>query len=218
MKQNSSVSIGLVVLVLITLLAVIMRNVDLPSPQETGDAEAPTLDDLKSLLPSDADDAQRIQEIEESPLGTIVDRGEADYVEGRAVRCGDGDSFDLLIGGHSNQKRTVRLHGVDAPELHQERGKEAQRALEALVKNKDVKLLVLERDRHGRLVAVAHTGETHVNLALVARGWAWHYRRHNQSEILFEAEELAKENELGIWQDENPEMPWRWRRDNPRTD
>ena len=74
------------------------------------------------------------------------------------------------------EKARVSLHGIDTSERDQPYGKEATRALDALI---DTKVFVEEQDtdRYGRLVGVLYTPEgLNVNLAMVCGGHAW--RKH----------------------------------------
>lgn len=85
-------------------------------------------------------------------------------------RVVDGDTIVLM------DKTRVRLHGIDTPERDQPYGKQATRALDALI---ETKVFVAEKDtdRYGRLVGVLYTPEgLNVNLAMVGSGHAW--RKH----------------------------------------
>ena len=85
-------------------------------------------------------------------------------------RVVDGDTIVLM------DKTRVRLHGIDTPERDQPYGKQATRALDALI---ETKVFVAEKDtdRYGRLVGVLYTPEgLNVNLAMVCGGHAW--RKH----------------------------------------
>ena len=85
-------------------------------------------------------------------------------------RVVDGDTIVLM------DKTRVRLHGIDTPERDQPYGKQATRALDALI---ETKVFVEEQDtdRYGRLVGVLYTPEgLNVNLAMVCGGHAW--RKH----------------------------------------
>ena len=76
-------------------------------------------------------------------------------------RVVDGDTIVLM------DKTRVRLHGIDTPERDQPYGKQATRALDALI---DTKVFVEEKDtdRYGRLVGVLYTPDgLNVNLEMV---------------------------------------------------
>ena len=62
-------------------------------------------------------------------------------------------------------------------------------------------------------------GEQDINLGQLAEGYAWHYQyyaRKTQGRDDFQryavAEQQAREQRLGLWQDENPTPPWNFRR------
>ncbi|MEO9684731.1 MAG: thermonuclease family protein [Tateyamaria sp.] len=59
----------------------------------------------------------------------------------------DGDS--LVI-----KKTEIRIYGVDAPELNHPYGKKAKWAMVALCKGQQVRAKIIEKDVHGRAVAM----------------------------------------------------------------
>ncbi|MAW85219.1 MAG: nuclease [Phyllobacteriaceae bacterium] len=107
----------------------------------------------------------------------------------------DGDT--VRLGGER-----VRLKGIDAPELDQtcQRagatqacGRQARAVLERLTDGRPMRCRGWERDRHGRLLAVCHAGETDLNGAMVASGWAVAFGA-------YEAEEArARLERRGMW-------------------
>ena len=68
----------------------------------------------------------------------------------------------------------VRYIGMDTPEYDQTCGTEATQANAALVAGQTVRLVrdVSETDQYGRLLRYVYVGDTFVNGALVAGGWA----------------------------------------------
>ena len=110
--------------------------------------------------------------------------------EGKCVRVLDGDTIDVLIDGHDQQR--VRLFGIDSPETRHGQDKPGQpysqvarRTLGELVKGKQV--TVVDRGRsYGRIVGSVTTtgadGQTlDVELEMLRRGLAWHYKRFDAS-------------------------------------
>ena len=81
----------------------------------------------------------------------------------------------------------MRLHGIDAPELDQPfwwqgqklmGGTMALAALEALTAGVRLRCEVVERDRHGRIVAKVFSPKgVDIGRRLVSAGWALAYRR-----------------------------------------
>lgn len=115
------------------------------------------------------------------------------------ARAGDGDS--LTVSGIS-----VRLYGIDAPELGQtcfrastawKCGEEARRQLQAMLDGQQVHCRRLDSDEYGRTLAICTAGQTELNQAMVESGWATAFRRYSDAYI---AQELnAKNAGLGIW-------------------
>ena len=114
--------------------------------------------------------------------------------------------------------QVVRLHGIDAPELDQtfwwrgrclSCGTMALAALEALTAGLPLRCEVVERDRHGRMVAKCFTPDgSDVGQRLVAAGWALAYRRYSTDYVA--AETAARQAGRGIWRGRFVK-PWDWR-------
>lgn len=83
----------------------------------------------------------------------------------------DGDTIDINLNGAVVR---VRYIGMDTPEYDQTCGTEATQANAALVAGQSVRLVrdVSETDQYGRLLRYVYVGDTFVNGALVAGGWA----------------------------------------------
>ncbi|MCY4137235.1 MAG: thermonuclease family protein [Rhodobacteraceae bacterium] len=129
------------------------------------------------------------------------------------VQVIDGDT--LRIGG-----QTVRLFGVDAPELKQlcharERdyacGQRAREYLESLVRGKRVECRVLSDDRYGRHVSLCVIdGQRDLAYQMVLAGWALDYRQYSDGH--YEApERRARLLKRGMWAGKIL-APWDWRR------
>lgn len=123
----------------------------------------------------------------------------------------DGDSL-------RKGKEEYRLAAIDAPELHQNCkdargevyscGREAQRALRALVGGGSIDCIVTDVDRYGRAVATCTKGARDINAEMVRLGWAIAYRRHGTDYV--DAENEARSAGRGIWQGDF-ETPEDWR-------
>ncbi len=134
----------------------------------------------------------------------------ADCLTGLA-RVIDGDT--IIVAGES-----VRLHGIDAPELDQSfrwRGKQlacgmmALAALEALTAGVTLRCEGFGRDRHGRLVAKCFSPNgIDIGRRLVSAGWALAYRRYSTDYV--DAEEEARKARRGMWRGTFMK-PWEWR-------
>ena len=84
----------------------------------------------------------------------------ADTIRGPVTRVVDGDTFEMDVThvGKKNTKEyneseTVRIAGIDAPELGTEAGKKAKAELDKKLSGKEVRCKVQARDTYGRVVA-----------------------------------------------------------------
>jgi len=127
----------------------------------------------------------------------------------------DGDTVDARLD--SGMIR-IRLHGIDAPELSQARGRAAKEALSRLVFGLRVGVEPFEQDRYDRLVARLWLGEVDVNAELIRQGAAWVYRRYADDPEYCRYEADAREAHRGLWSlpDEQRAAPWEWRQRKSR--
>lgn len=131
---------------------------------------------------------------------------------GRITRLADGDSFEVRTD--NGQRLEVRLWGIDAPEGRQAGGREARAALQRLTKRYPVLLAPVEYDQYGRLLANAYCHDLWLNHAMLTNGWAWHYVHFSDNPELAAAESEARRAKRGLWQAQEPQPPWEWRRQN----
>ena len=147
-------------------------------------------------------------------------------------KVSDGDT---LVVKDNNQKTKVRFACIDAPEIpHSQRerksksvrdknqfswGLKAQTRVQQLVQQggNRVSLDIIETDQYGRTVAeVRLPNGIFVQEILLQEGLAKVYRRYlNQwpsKEILQQAELQAKQQKVGIWNDQKFIDPWQYRR------
>ncbi len=142
----------------------------------------------------------------------------AQGVPSQVVSVGDGDTIRILI---NRKKETIRMACIDAPEKKQAPyGASATNRLRQLLpQGKGVQVRSIERDRYGRMVAEVFAGDQSINLQMVKEGQAVVYRRYlnacKDSQVQYlEAEERAKGKRLGFWNQNNPTMPWDYRRNS----
>lgn len=130
-------------------------------------------------------------------------------ITGKVVHVTDGDTVIVQSG---QIKTIIRLDGIDAPESDQQKGKESAGKLQELVLDKEVSVSFSEKDKYGRTIGRIYVEDTWVNLEMVKSGYAWHYKKYSKDETLAEAEKAARKNEVGVWEDDKPVPPWRFRR------
>lgn len=133
-------------------------------------------------------------------------------VTGSVFRNPDGDTIwlDTVDRGHLN----IRLSGADTPESGQAYWIAARNYLRTLVTGKPVTAWCYKRDRFEREVCHVRVGNRDVGEALIAEGYAW-YAVQFTGELTPEqrvayrvAEDQARLNRIGLWQDADPMPPW----------
>ena len=135
---------------------------------------------------------------------------------GLVVGVNDGDTIKILDDTH--HAHTVRLMGIDAPEKGQAWGQRSKQSLSDLVFQKTVSVQWSKRDKYGRIVGKVLTLEgTDICLEQITKGMAWHYKKYAGEQPAddrgqyADAEEIARESGVGLWQDVAPMPPWVWR-------
>jgi len=103
-------------------------------------------------------------------------------------------------------------------------GQRSKQYLSDLVFGKTVILEGDKIDRYGRTVAKILLNGRDVNLAQIAAGMAWHYKKYEREQssndrMLYGAEELnARAARRGLWEDPQPVAPWDWRAEKRMTE
>lgn len=140
----------------------------------------------------------------------------AEVLVGKAVAVADGDTITVL--DESKVQHKIRLAGIDAPERKQPFGQRAKEQLSDLVFGKTVQVETEKTDRYGRHVGKVLIEGRDANLAMVAAGLAWHYKRYQAEQpaadrlLYASAEEDARNGRVGMWRDPAPVAPWDWRK------
>ena len=133
---------------------------------------------------------------------------EAEELAGTVVSIADGDTLTLLV---NSKKHKIQLAEIDTPEMEQPWGFRASQALSQKVFLEQVKVTVLDVDRYGRTVGRIWLDDRDITRELVAEGHAWVYRQYMTDRSLLADEETARSNELGLWSQDDPVPPWKWR-------
>lgn len=154
-------------------------------------------------------------------LALLSSSTQADLLLGKVTGVADGDSLYVLDA--QQRAYRVRLLGIDAPEHGQAFGKSAKQALKQHIHKQPVRIEWKKRDQYGRLLGKITTanGED-VALRQISTGMAWWNRKYayeqtDDDAIRYrEAEAVARMKRAGLWSQENPIPPWRWRYAKPR--
>ena len=108
----------------------------------------------------------------------------------------DGDTFRLENG------KTVRLIGIDAPELSQPGGEESREYLTHLILKKGITLEkgYEDRDKYNRLLRFVYTGNLCINEEMIRQGYAEaRYLTDSIREYYIQLEIEAETVKAGLW-------------------
>ena len=123
----------------------------------------------------------------------------------RIARCHDGDTCTTDTG------LRVRLAEIDAPEIDQPYGVEAQRVICSMVCSRVVDIEPRGRS-YDRLVGLIRVQGIDTSEAMVRAGAAWDYSRYDYDRAMPGLEAEARQAGRGLWADPRAVPPWNWRR------
>lgn len=141
----------------------------------------------------------------------------AQTLQGNIVGWFDGDTVDFRA--KSGKYYRVRLIGIDAPEMRQTFGKECKAFLVAATKSKPVTANLVGRDVYKRYLGEFQlAGIMDLSLHMIANGCAWEYSAPLSVKSAYQsAEQTARNNAIGLWQENNPAPPWVFRSQGLQT-
>ncbi len=132
-------------------------------------------------------------------------------VHGWPAKVTEVPEGDTLVVLHNGSPEVVRLFGIDCPEKGQAYAYKAKMATARMTAGRIVHVKPAGTDRYGRTLAWVNLGPMNINLRLVERGFAWHYKNHGYDKKLAEAEKTARKEAIGLWEDPEPVPPWIFR-------
>jgi endonuclease YncB( thermonuclease family) len=175
-------------------------------------------------------ETQRIIEAGDNPLGRVEDDSKPlkpkrverspvrATVELQVVNVTDGDT--LVISNTANQHLRLRIQGIDAPEVGQSFGSDAQSYLAKLLTGKTVSVEFDPRgkpDDAGRVIAKVYLDGLDIGLEQIKAGLAWFCKDYKKEQTesdrysYAEAEKEARLAKRGLWKDASPQSPWDYR-------
>jgi endonuclease YncB( thermonuclease family) len=128
------------------------------------------------------------------------------------VKVYDGDTITVLKNG---KQVKIRFAGIDAPEMAQPGGPEAQKTLQALIDKNGGKVKVMSygTDLYGRETADIFAGKAWAQSELLAKGQVWHYRAYDSRKHLDDLLRAAQKSKLGLWSGSSTNVaPWDFRK------
>jgi len=136
----------------------------------------------------------------------------ADVCRGRVVEVIDGDTLRVEDNGKTE---TVRLLGVDSPELAQSYGPQAKKFTSDLALDNEVTLDARAAEEDGRYPAMVTLADGRVvNREVLAAGFGWFCETDAPSDPeLIRLSAKAIVAKVGLWSEPTPLAPWDFRRD-----
>jgi len=131
-------------------------------------------------------------------------------IHGKIISVIDGNTIEFV--GVENDTFKLVLNGIDCPELGQAFGDVAKTYLEKLVVGKEAVVVIEGKDRFGNKIGSVRLNKGRdPRLELLEQGLAWTSEKNPNPQ--FETiKEMAKSAGKGLWQQQNPEAPWIFRR------
>lgn len=167
---------------------------------------------------------------------TDLPRNYLDYeITGIVTSVSDGDGFKLFhtpffrssVWKAGDQKLTIRLTGIDAPETRyfstpeQPFAAESKEFLSNLILNKRVKIIIKGIDRYNRILAIVFLGNffnsVNVNLKMIEEGYACVYIGRDSvyggyKDEMIELQKKAKQNKKGMWKFNDVVLPMEYKK------
>lgn len=128
---------------------------------------------------------------------------------GTVIGISDGDTVTVL--NDQKQPVKIRLTEIDAPEKAQAFGEKSKQSLSEICFKKSATVENKGTDRYKRTLGRITCEGIDANAEQVRRGMAWAYRQYLTDPTISDLEATAKENQTGLWADENPLPPWNFR-------
>jgi micrococcal nuclease len=136
---------------------------------------------------------------------------------GQTIDVADGDTITVL--NQNNESVKIRLAGIDTPEGSQVYGNQATHFTVSKVSGKRVRIFPETTDKYGRTVAQVLINGENLNEQIVASGNGWVYRKYCTADYCndwLKLERAARDAQIGLWGDKNPQPPWEWRTEHRR--
>jgi endonuclease YncB( thermonuclease family) len=130
--------------------------------------------------------------------------------QGRVVHVSDGDTVYVRTGHGTTV--TIRLLGMDAPEICQRAGEASRDALRAMVLDRRVTVEASGHDSYGRQLARLYLQDRDVGRAMVAQGMAWSYRQGQNPGPYAREQRQAQAERQGLFAQARPEAPRAFRK------
>lgn len=182
---------------------------EVSAPVEVVEVDTDTTDE--------ADDKSKV-EATSSPAADKVSEDAGKEFLVTDIKVLDGDTFTAT---RENGKRiTVRMGGIDAPEIGQDLAEESAEQLRGCLASGNALITVLATnsiDDKSRTLAKVESAELNCNQQQIETGMAWMYDKHDEDlasedyQLYVFANRDALDSQRGLWENVEAERPWAYR-------
>lgn len=188
---------------------VVVEDVVEPSEVEVVEVDAD--------ITNEVEDTSKVEAAPTKAEGKVSDdAGKAFLVSD--IKVIDGDTFTATR--ENGKKITVRMAGIDAPEIGQDLADDSAEQLRGCLASGNALITVVETnslDDKDRTLARVESAELNCNQQQIETGMAWMYDKHDEDLGLDDymlyvfANRDALDNERGLWENVDAERPWAYR-------
>jgi endonuclease YncB( thermonuclease family) len=170
-----------------------------------------------AALSQPAVSTQTVKQKAKVVVPTSIVQDDIKLLEGKTVLVYEGDM--ISIEGKDHKIYSIRLQGIDAPDEKQNNFKKSRNRLADLILGKEVKVLVHKKGEFDRYIGSVYIDGRDVGLTQVEDGMAWHYKALSYEQSAEDrkrysmAEQKAKTDRKGLWEEKDPVAPWDFRGD-----
>ncbi|OQA61469.1 MAG: Thermonuclease precursor [Candidatus Atribacteria bacterium ADurb.Bin276] len=133
--------------------------------------------------------------------------------DSKVIGVSDGDTITVIFKEHPQK---IRIHQIDAPEKEQPFSNKAKQFVSNLIFGKFVNVEIEDVDKYGRIVGeVTLPDGRKLHEELLKSGLAWVYDQYVTDKNLYELQDKAKSEKIGLWADKHALSPWEFRKANP---
>lgn len=128
----------------------------------------------------------------------------------------DGDTVVVAPNGDKTAPVSVRLAGIDAPEMAQPYGKRAREWVATRIPvGTQVEIVSYSGDKYRRAIGLVQVDGQAINGEMVRQGMAWVYEGYisgKMKSLWKRWERQAKKARRGLWAGKDIVEPWKWRK------
>jgi endonuclease YncB( thermonuclease family) len=134
----------------------------------------------------------------------------------------DGDTISVTTP--DGKIYSIWLKSIDAPESKQNYSKKSRKILADFIEGKDVKVIIYKKDLYDRYIGTVYFNGQDVGLKQIEAGMAWHFKQFafeqnaEERRMYAQAEQKARADKIGLWEDSKPIAPWDYRSGKKTSD